>query len=84
MQHDQFGSQISVKLVCLSTAHIQRFYPLPIEHTILENEALVARTLITEGYLLRAALLYDSTSYGVSGTEALSFNNSRRQRGSSL
>jgi hypothetical protein len=84
MQHDRFGSQISVKLVCLSTAHIQRFYPLPIAHTILKNEALVARTLITEGYLLRAALFYDPTSYGVSGTEASSFSNSRRQRGSSL
>jgi hypothetical protein len=50
MQHDRFGSQISVELVCLSTAHIQRFYPLPIEHPILENEALLARTLIAEGY----------------------------------
>jgi hypothetical protein len=83
MQHDRFGNQISVKLVCLSTAHIQRFYPLPIEHPILENEALVARTLITEGYPLRAALLYDSTPYCVSGTEA-SFSNSRRRSGSSL
>jgi hypothetical protein len=50
MQHDRFGSQISVKVVCLSIAHIQRLYPLSIEHPILENEALVVCTLIAGGY----------------------------------
>jgi hypothetical protein len=69
MQHDRFGSQISVKLVCLSIAHIQRLYPLPIEHPILENEALVARNLTTGDYsctgsttLLLRCLLYARNS----------------------